>query len=401
MELDVRVGIGLLVAAITVAVAAKRVNVPYNIALVIGGMLIALTGVLPSAPRLEPEIVFVICLPALLFEGGISADLRSIRADAAPILLLAVLGMIVSIATTGVLFSVLLDFPWIAGLLLGAAMSATDTVAVLYAFRRVPVPPRLSGLVQGESLFNDGTALVAYSTLAAIAVGGVALTPTVLATKLVAVTVGGAAVGIALALGAGVLVRWTEDPLTEIMVTTALAFAAYVAAEELHLSGAIAAVAAGLTMGATVRRTSSPPAQVAISSFWEYVAFGVNTLLFLLVGLSTRPDSIVAHLPETGVAVLCVFAGRAVGIYGPSALWNLVARERAIPLRWQGVFVIGNIKGAISIALALGLPATLAGREQMIDVAFGVTFVSLVGQGLLLTGVLRRMGLFTTDPIAD
>jgi monovalent cation:H+ antiporter, CPA1 family len=192
----------------------------------------------------------------------------------------------------------------------------------------------------------------------------------------------------------------TEDPLAEIMVTTAVAFASYVAAEQVHLSGAIAAVTAGLVVGVALKREVSPQSQVAIHSFWEYVAFGVNTFLFLSVGLTTSPQVLLDHVPETLVAVGCLFAGRAVAVYLPFLLLRWLRPTEAVPLRWQHVFLVGNIKGALSIALALALPANTPSRELLVAIAFGVTFISLVVQGMGLSWALKRLGLLEEDPVA-
>lgn len=391
--------IGLLIAAIVLATAAKRVQIPYSVALVIGGMVIAISGVFPTLPRLTPEAVFLVCLPALLFEGGITADFQHIKANAVPIAIFATVGMILAVAGTGAALHLALDLPWGAALLLGAILSVTDTVSILYAFRRIRVPSRLSGVILGESLFNDGTALVAYTTLSAVVVGG-SLSPVGVSAQMVLTTVGGLVFGLALGLLASFVMRRMHDPLAEIMATTALAFSAYVFAEQVHASGAIAAVTAGLVVGTSLRRELAPQSLVALNSFWEYVAFGVNTFLFLSVGLSTHPVSLVEHLPETLVAFGCVVAGRAAAVYLPFLFLRRFRRTDWAPLRWQHVFVIGNIKGAISIALALGLPASVPARPLLVDIAFGVTFLSLVFQGLSLTRLIRMLGLVREDPLA-
>jgi CPA1 family monovalent cation:H+ antiporter len=150
----------------------------------------------------------------------------------------------------------------------------------------------------------------------------------------------------------------------------------------------------------TLRRDVSPQSQVAIHTFWEYAAFGVNTFLFLSVGLTTRPEVLLANLPQTGVAFACVIAGRAVAVYLPFLLLRWLSPAASVPLRWQHVFLVGNIKGALSIGLVLGLPANTPSREMLVSIAFGVTFFSLVGQGLMLGGVLRRMGLIEEDPVS-
>jgi CPA1 family monovalent cation:H+ antiporter len=394
--------IGLMVAASALAIAAKRVRLPYNVALVVGGLLISVSGILPGVPPLNPEVVFLVCLPLLLFEGGITADVANVRANLLPIATLATLGMVLAIAATGAALHYALVLAWGPALLLGAMLAVTDTVSILYAFRRAPVPRRLSGIMQGESLFNDGTALVAYAAIAGVVAAGSGATFSLplLGAKVVLATLGGLAIGLSLGLVAGFVIRHTEDPLAEIMVTTALAFASFVIGEQLHLSGAIAAVTAGLSTGITLRRHVSPQSQVAIHTFWEYAAFGVNTFLFLSVGLTTRPQALVGYLPQTLLAVACVFAGRAVAIYVPFLLLRWLRPSEAVPLRWQHVFILGNIKGALSIGLALGLPETTPSRELLVAIAFGVTFLSLVGQGLMLTGILKRLGLFHEDPVA-
>jgi CPA1 family monovalent cation:H+ antiporter len=393
--------IGLMVAASSLAIAAKRVRIPYNVALVVGGLLLAVGGILPGVPPLNPEVVFLVCLPLLLFEGGITADVANVRANLLPIATLATLGMVLAIGATGTALHFALELAWGPALLLGSILAVTDTVSILYAFRRAPVPRRLSGIMQGESLFNDGTALVAYAAIAAIVVSGdTAFSVPFIGAKVLGATVGGLAIGLSLGLVAGFVIRHTEDPLAEIMVTTALAFAAFVIGEQLHLSGAIAAVTAGLSTGINLRRHVAPQSQVAIHTFWEYAAFGVNTFLFLSVGLTTRPETLVRYMPQTVLAVVCVFVGRAVAIYLPFLLLRLVRPSEAVPLRWQHVFVLGNIKGALSIGLALGLPEATPERELLVAIAFGVTFLSLIIQGLMFTDILKRLGLFHEDPVA-
>jgi CPA1 family monovalent cation:H+ antiporter len=392
--------IGLMVAAIILAIAAKRARLPYNVALVVGGLLISMGHLLPGMPPLNPEVVFLVLLPLLLFEGGIMADLGGIRANAVPILVLSTVGMVMVIAATGLALHFTVALPLWPAFLLGALLSVTDTVSILYAFRRAPVPPRLSGIIQGESLFNDGTALVAYAAIASVVAGAATPSLTALGARVLMASVGGAVVGLALGLLGGFIIRRTEDPLAEIMVTTAVALSSFVAAEQFHLSGAISAVTAGLVVGHTLRREVSPQSQVAIHTFWEYATFGVNTFLFLAVGLTTKPETLRGYIPETLLAVACVFAGRAVGIYGPFLLMRWLRPTESIPVRWQHVFIAGNIKGALSIGLALGLPESTPARDKLVAIAFGVTLVSLVGQGLMLTQVLKWLGLLHQDEVA-
>lgn len=399
MHLNLPVVIGLMVAALVLAIAAKRAHVPYNVALVVGGMLITLSHLLPGAPELDPEVVLLLCLPVLLFEGGFTASLEAIRQNLVPIALLATAGMLVAIGATGSFLRLALELPWGPALLLGCILAVTDTVSILFAFRRAPVPQRLSGIMLGEALFNDGTALVAYAAIASVVAGRQVEIP-VLGAQVLLSTVGGLTVGLATGLVGAFVLRRTEDPLAEIMATSALAFAAFVGAEQLHVSGAIAGVTAGLTVGATARRFLSPSSQVALHSFWEYIAFGVNTFIFLSVGLSSTPATLLHALPETLLAILCVFGGRAVAIYGPLFLLGRFRRSEAVPVRWQNVFIVGNIKGALSIALVLGLPTDTPYRTLLVDVVFGVIFFSLVVQGMMLPRVLQWLKLIHIDPLS-
>ena len=400
MHLNLPILIGLMVAALVLAIAAKRIHLPYNVALVVGGMLITLSHLLPNAPHLTPEVVFLLCLPLLLFEGGITADLQSIRKNAIPIGLLATVGMLIAIGATGGFLHLGLELDWGPALLLGAILAVTDTVSILFAFRSAPVPGRLSSIMLGESLFNDGTALVAYAAISSIVAGETVAIPT-LAARVVLATAGGLLVGLALGLVGSFVLRHMEDPLTETMATTAIAFASFVGAEELHVSGAIAGVTAGLTVGVAARTSLAAHSQVAIHAFWEYAAFGVNTFLFLSIGLSTSPGSLWRTAPQTLIAVACVVLGRAVAIYVPFYFLKLVKRSEAVPVKWQHIFIIGNIKGALSIALVLGLPESIPSRALLVDVAFGVTFLSLVFQGILLTRALTKLGLIVVDPLAE
>lgn len=393
--------IALLVAATVLATAAKRAHVPYNVALVVGGLALALSGLLPRDVTLAPELVFLVCLPALLFEGGITANLGHIRENVVPIALLSTLGMALAVGVTGSAAHLALGLPWAVALVLGALLSVTDTVSILYAFRRANVPPRLAGIMEGESLFNDGTAFVAYGALVSVATGAAVFSPIALTAKALLASAGGLALGLAVGLGVAFVLRRTRDPLAEIMATAAVAFGAYAGAEALHLSGVIACVTAALAVGATVRRELAPESRIALESFWQYAAFGVNTFLFLGIGLSASPARMLDEAPSIGLALLCVFLGRAAAIYVPFALLRLLRPSDAAPPRWQHVFVLGNIKGALSIALALGLPAAIEGRERLVDVTFGVTFVSLCVQGLLLGPALRWLRLVDLDPASE
>lgn len=392
----------LMVAATILAIASNRVQVPYSVALVVGGMILTISGVLPTTQLLDPNLVFYVFLPALLFEAGLNVDLHSIRSNSATIATMALLGTLIAMAVTGVGLDLALPLPTIACFTLAAMLGGTDTVSILFAFRRAPVPRRLRELMSGETVFNDGVTLVAYATVVGLVSQPEVPSPVRVLSGMILATVGGAVIGPAIGLLGGLVLRQAKhDAMASIMATTAIAFVAYGVATALGVSGAVAAVVAGITVGGVLRRQATPQSRVAIQSFWDYVVFGVNTFLFLGIGLSTSLASIRSHLVEIALAVTLMFVGRAVAIYAPFALLSATRPAMSVPLRWQHVFVAGNIKGALAVAMALGLPPDMPARATLIDVALGVTFVSLVGQGLMLAGFVRWLGLSRVDPVAE
>ncbi len=381
-----------LVLAIGAAVAtgAKRLGAPYNVALVAIGLLLVFADVLPHAP-LSSDLVLVVFLPLLVFEGALFADADSLSEARRPILALALPGVAISLVATAGVATLLLALPFSAALLLGALLAITDTVSVLLAFRSTRVPHRLAAVMEGESLFNDGTALVLVSlTSAALLTGrfGVAAT----AHSLLLAIVGGVTVGAAFGLVGGAVLRRTPDHLTGVLGSVVLVFAASLTAERLHASPVIAVVVAGLAIGRAVRRSLDPSRVLALQGFWEIAGFGINVLLFLLVGMQIDARMLFSEAHSILLAVLALHVGRAIAVYGCFALLRLVSRD-AIPLRWQHAMVFGNIKGALSMAAVLALPTDMPYRARLVAIVFGVTFVTLMTQALPFRRVLFALGL--------
>ncbi len=382
----------LLVLAIgsAVAVAAKRIGIPYNVALVAVGLLIVVTGVVPRM-SLDPAVVLVVFLPVLVFEGALSADAEGLQAMRRPILALAVPGVLVSLVSTAGVAAFLLGLPFSVSLLLGALLAVTDTVSVLVAVRSARVPHRLAAVMEGENLFNDGTALVLVSVMTGLVAGrGAMLGET--ARGLALAVIGGGALGGALgALGTALLHR-LPDHLTAILASIVLVFATSLAAEHLHASPVIAVVVAGLSIGRAARRSLQPSRALALQGFWETCGFILNVLLFLLVGMQIHARELLAESGSVCLALLALHAGRAVAVYGCFGLLRPWAHAR-ISARWQHAMVFGNIKGALSMAAVVALPETVPYRSRLITIVFGVTFVTLLTQGLWFSAFLRRLGL--------
>lgn len=381
--------IELLAAVTAVAIVARRLRVPYGTALVVAGLILGGWQVVPQV-ELRSEIVLGVFLPILLFEAAINTDATHLREDLVPVGLLSTLGFFSMAGVTGALIHWTLGFAWPVALLMGVMFSITDTVAVLAVFKSIKVPTRLATLMEGESLFNDGTALVLFKVVLAVVVTGV-FHPMATMFEIMIVSVGGFVVGTLLGILASWIMREAPDHLAEISLTVLLAIGSYFLAERMHVSGVIAVVMAGLVVGNYGwKRALAPSSQIAMGSFWEYATFGVNSLVFLLVGLNIRPDALIA---QTGLILTCfvaILAGRAVAIYaGFPFLKRLGARP--VPFTWQHVMLWGNMKGSLTMVLAFSLPAAVPDRGLILTVTFGVVLLSLVLQGLTLGPAIRLM----------
>lgn len=382
----------LLVLAVgaAVAIGAKRVGTPYNVALVVIGLILVFADVLPHA-TMDPEVVLVAFLPLLVFEAALFADADSLKGGARPILALAVPGVAISLFGTAAVATLGLGLPMAVALLLGALLAITDTVSVLLAFRSTRVPHRLAAIMEGESLFNDGTALVLVAiTTTAVTTGSFAVGPTV--RSLVLAIAGGIAVGAAFgAIGAAAL-RRTPDHLTGILASAVLVFATSLIAERIHASPVIAVVIVGLVVGRAARNALEPSRVLALQGFWEVTGFGINVFLFLLVGMQIDTGVFLSEAPSILLSVVALHAGRAIAVYGCFAILRVV-RNEIIPIRWQHVMVFGNVKGALSMAAVLALPSDLPYRSRLIAIVFGVTFVTLLTQALPFRRVIVALGI--------
>ncbi len=380
----------LMLAASLVAMVAQRLRVPYALALVVTGLLIGAPHLLPSA-HLDPELLFTFLLPPLLFEAAIQIRTEHLRREWRLISLYALGGTLVAASIVGGLGWAFLGFSLPVALLFGTLISPTDPISVIAVFKRLGVGKRLSLLVEAESLFNDGVAVVVFQVVLAYAVSGVFSLTASLVT-FVAVVVGGAGVGAAIGALASRLTRHFNDHLLEITLTTIVAFGSYLCAEALHVSGVIAVVAAGLVVGNYgVQTGMSATTRLAVSSFWEYLAFAANSVVFLLLGIEVTLVNFWGSLGAVLGAAAVVLAARAVAVYLLSFLGN-AAGER-IPGAWQHVLVWAGLRGALSMALVLGLPQTLPGRDHLVVLTFGVVLFSLLLQGLSLGPLLNRLGL--------
>ena len=389
MELDLQISGLLLLTAAVVAMLTRRLRLPYSVGLVAAGILLAL---MPFSPKvsLTKDLIFTVLLPPLLFEAAFYIHWDELRRDFSVIVVLATLGVVVSACLTALGMRYLAGWQWYSAAVFGALIAATDPVSVVATFKEAKAHGRLLLLIEAESLFNDGTAAVLFGVVVAMASGQQFSTLAV--AGLLARTIGGGILcGGAVALGALLLTGRTEDHLVEITFTTVAAYGSFLLAERFGMSGVLATITAGLVMG-NFRSlgTISEPGKVAVQAFWEYAAFAANSMVFLLIGMHEAHQNFLAIWPSALLAIALVTLGRAGAIY-PCCL--LFARSSLqVSAAHQHVLFWGGLRGALALALALGLPPTVPQREEIFTVTFAVVAFSVFVQGLTITPLLRRMG---------
>ncbi|MBH8555600.1 sodium:proton antiporter [Nostocaceae cyanobacterium CENA357] len=385
----VKVSIILLLLATGVALLSRRLKIPYVTGLVLAGLPI--TELLSRPIGLNPSLVLNLFLPILIFEAGINTDVSRLRSTFKPIALLAGPGAVLSGAIIAVLLKFGLGLSWIPALFVGVILANTDTVSMIAVFKEIPVPSRLSTIVEGETLFNDAAALVSFNLILQVYSTG-SLTFTEGIQQLLFISLGGCVVGLILGyLSIPVFAR-LDDPLSSLLLTVAVALGTFQVGQSLGVSGAVAVVVAGLIFGNFgLYRNTSASSRITLLSFWEYASFTVNTFIFLLIGVEIDLITLWRTLPAILFAVLAYQIGRVLTVY--PLLAGIRWIDRSIPLRWQHLLFLGNIKGSLSMALALSLPTTLPGRDILIALIFGSVLVSLVGQGLSLPWVVKRLKL--------
>jgi CPA1 family monovalent cation:H+ antiporter len=393
----------LLIVAAIIAMLAKRLRIPYTVSLVLGGLLlgvIQLPILSPLQPGhrpdwLTPDVILILFLPALVFEGSVKVDVRELLRNSVPLLLLANIGVLLAALGTGYLLHWLIGLPVLTALLFGCIISATDPISVLAIFKDLRVDKRLSLIMEGESLLNDGTAVVLFGILFGVIVAEKLTVPKGIEQYLLAV-VGGAVLGSALGYLASRVTGTVDDPQIEITLTTILAYGSYLLAFHLHLSGVIATASAGLMLGNFgAKRGMSVGTRTAMQSFWEYISFVMNSLVFLLIGLEIHVRELIHNWASVLLAIGAVFLGRALSVYLLMPLSNRFAEK--IPLRWQHVAVWGGLRGALALALALSLTTTFPYREQILNLTFGVVIFSILVQGLTIKPLVRILKLANGD----
>ncbi len=384
----VRWGLLLFVSAL-VAMLTRRLRLPYTVGLLLAGVALYFSPFRAGFP-LSRDLIYFVFLPPLVFEAALYMRWPEFKRNLPVVALLATVGLALAAIVTTVGMHAVAGWPWGTAALFGTLIAATDPVSVIATFKDAGVHGRLRVLVEAESLLNDGTAAVAFTIAAALATGAHAGLASVAGEF--AWTIGaGVACGAAVAVAMLALAGRTRDHLVQITISTLTAYGAFMLAEQLHASGVIAALTAGLVAG-NARADSREAAErrVAVESFWEYVGFVVNSLVFLLIGAHEAQLRFAGVWPALLAAVAFVTLGRALAIYPPCALFARTGLR--VERTHQHVLFWGGLRGALALALALELPTTLPEREAVVTVTFAVVAFSIVVQGLTMTPLLRRLG---------
>ena len=410
----------LLTIASAVTIISRRIRIPYTIALLIVGIFLSITnyGARFSSfftSETLPELILFAFLPALLFEAAVHLDFGELKKRWSLVVLLAFVGILVStfIAAAAIYLAgpkIGVTLPFTLALVFSAMIAPTDPVSVIALFKEMGISHGLSTVVEGESLFNDGTAVVLYRILVSIALivtgasagGSAHFNITYLigygVRSFVLVVTGGAVVGLVFGILAGLLLSTIQDAMVEITITVVLAYASFLTAEAFKISPVIAVVTAGLVISHYASRVEifSSAGKVAADSFWEYLVFLVNSFIFLILGLSIKLGDLIGQWRLIILAVSATLLARALTVYvlgGGFGRW-----KDSLPLQWQHVLFWGGLRGSLSLAMALGLSAAFPHRSDLIVMASGVVFFTLLVQGLTIKPLLDILGLTHASP---
>jgi len=389
----IRVFVALVAVAAIVGIVVRRLAIPYTVTLVVIGLVAA--DLSPVHLEVTPELVLLVLLPGLVFEASLGLDLVELRRTFGGVALLAVPGVVVTAVIVAGVLRLATGLDLGLGLVVGAMVAATDPVAVIATFRRLGTPRQLQTVVEGESLVNDGTALVVFA-IALRAIGST-ISPLEEVADFVTAIVVSTAIGAVGGWATSRLMALVDDHSIELSLSLAAAYGTYLIADGLHQSGVIATLVAGLVIGSYGRRVGmGERTREALDTVWAFIAFLLTAFAFLLVGLAISLPQLIGALPAIAWGVIAILVGRAIVVYvmlgGASRLLARVRRNRPLPIGWLHVLFWAGLRGAVAVAMALSLPPELPQRELLQDVAFGIVLFTLFVQGSTAELVVRAAG---------
>jgi CPA1 family monovalent cation:H+ antiporter len=383
------IGILLLVACL-IAMVTRRFGWPYSVGLAAAGAGIAY---LPNAPQLplSRDLIFNIFLPPLVFEAALKLEWRPFRRELPVTLVLAFAGVAIAAAVVAAGMHWLVGWSWIGAALFAVLIAATDPVSVIASFRELKVEPRLSMLVESESLLNDGVVAVIFSVLIAVVAGG-ASSPGAVAASFLWTLCGGVLIGAICGAAVLLIAGKTDDHLVEISLTSIAAYGSFLVAERAHASGVLASLTAGLVIGNLgLAGAISHHGRQHLLDAWDFFAFLANSFVFILIGMNVATSPVgLLGFATAGIAVVLVLFGRIAAVYPLCAIF--FRSKLAVPARYQHILVWGGLRGALGLALALTLPP-IPERVAIILTTFVVVAFSLFVQGLTMSGLVRRLGI--------
>jgi CPA1 family monovalent cation:H+ antiporter len=380
--------IELLGAAVIVAIVAERIRLPAAVALVGFGAIISSTAPIDLPFTFGPALLFIF-LPPLIFEAAWNLDAGALRRMAWSIAVLAVPGVLLTTGVIALGLSVSGQLPVVAAFMFGTIVSATDPVGVIAIFRRLNIPLDLVTLVEGESIANDGVAIALYGIALALASHPASVDGWAMTWKAVIGVVGGSAIGVAAAAIIGLAIRGARERSVELTATIVLAFTAYGIASSLELSGVFATAAAGITLRLMRGFVLTAQAPEDVDRFWEVIAFTANAVVFLATGLLLQVPRLFHEPLLVLAAIVVVFASRAMLAFGVLPLLGIGTAFAG----WRQTAFFAGMRGALSLALALGLPSDFPARSEIIDATFAIVLVTLVVQGATIEAFLKRLPL--------
>lgn len=374
-------------------------NIPYTLLLLLVGLGLAVLDV--RLINLSPQLILFIFLPPLLFEAAWNLNWKRLKQYAVPIVLYAVLGVVICVGSLVWGLQTFAGASLATALLVGASLSATDPVSVVALFRELGVDKKLTTVMEGESLFNDGVAVVAFNLLLGIALGMEQFSVSVTVARFLVFVGVGVSLGGLIGFGISFLTQRFDIPLVEQSLTLVSAYGTYLVAEELGGSGVIAVVTTGLILGNFGSRIGmNPRTRLVVSEFWEFVSFFVNSIVFLLIGDQVQFDGLLEQLDKIAIAIVIMLAARAISVYGLGALSNAVTGPSMdLPVAGQTILWWGGLRGSVSVALALSVPAILPERQDIISIVFGVMLFTLLVQGLTTKPLLEALNLLGDQPM--